>query len=109
MKEIDRQTIVDLSIKCVDKMVEKEIIKDCTDTNDITEFDVQDIITDVLCDYFKTQGDKMKVDELLNKSCELIHELEGSNKYFYDFYGGKAQKERVDQFFNEIREYNEAR
>ena len=55
MKQIDRQTIVDLSIKCIDKMVEEEIIKDCTDTDDTTEFDVQDIITDVLCDYFKIE------------------------------------------------------
>ena len=50
---MDRQTIVDLSIRCVDKMVEEQIIKDCTDTDDTTEFDVQDIITDVLCNYFK--------------------------------------------------------
>ena len=53
MQEFDRQTIVDLSIKCVDKMVQEELIKDCTDTDDTKEFDVQDIITDVLCDYFK--------------------------------------------------------
>ena len=50
---MDRQTIVDLSIKCVDKIVAEGIIKDCTDTDENTEFDVQDIITDVLCDYFK--------------------------------------------------------
>tara|TARA_R100000008_G_C3583279_1_gene170183 strand:+ start:539 stop:703 length:165 start_codon:yes stop_codon:yes gene_type:complete len=50
---MDRQTIVDISIRCVDKIVEEEIIKDCTDTDDTTEFDVQDIITDVLCNYFK--------------------------------------------------------
>lgn len=53
MQEIDRQTIVDLSMKCVDKMVQEELIKDCTDTDDTKEFDVQDIITDVLCNYFK--------------------------------------------------------
>jgi|TARA_Y100000015_G_C2333834_1_gene62545 hypothetical protein len=50
---MDKQTITDLSIKCVDKIVEEGIIKDCTDTNRTTEFDVQDIITDVLCNYFK--------------------------------------------------------
>ena len=50
---MDRQIIIDLSIKCVDKMVKEEIIKDCKDTDENTEFDVQDIITDVLCDYFK--------------------------------------------------------
>ena len=50
---MNRQTIVDLSIRCVDKMVQEKLIKDCTDTDDTKEFDVQDIITDVLCDYFK--------------------------------------------------------
>jgi len=55
MKKIERQTIVDLSIRCVNKMVEEEIIKDCTDTDDTTEFDVQDIITDVFCNYFKIE------------------------------------------------------
>jgi len=52
---MDRQIIVDLAIKCVDTMVKEEIIKDCIDTDDNTEFDVQDIITDVLCDYFKIE------------------------------------------------------
>ena len=52
---MDRQTIVDLSIRCVDKMVEEEIIKDCIDTDDNTELDLQDIITDVLCNYFKIE------------------------------------------------------
>jgi len=52
---MDRQEIVDLAIKCIDKMVEEGIIKDCTDTDRTTEFDVQDIIIDVLCDYFKIE------------------------------------------------------
>ena len=49
----------------------------------------------------------MKVDELLNKACELIHELEESSKYFYDYDGGKEQKERIDKFFEDVKEYNE--
>ena len=57
---MDRQKIVDLSIKCVDKMVDEEIIKDCIDTDDTTEFDVQDIITDVLCNYFKIEKENTK-------------------------------------------------
>lgn len=48
----------------------------------------------------------MKVDELLNKACELIHELEESNKYFYDYDGGKEQKERINKFFEDVKEYN---
>ena len=49
----------------------------------------------------------MKVDELLNKACELIHELEESSKYFYEYDGGKEQKERIDKFFDNVKEYNE--
>ena len=39
--------IKDLSIIIIGKMVEEGIIKDCTDTDDQTEFDAQDIIRDV--------------------------------------------------------------
>ena len=38
--------IRDVAIRSVDRMVDEGIIKDCTDTNDTTEFDVQDIIFD---------------------------------------------------------------
>ena len=41
--------IKDLSIIIVDKMVEGGIIKDCTDTDDQTEFDAQDILIEILC------------------------------------------------------------
>ena len=34
----------DLSIRTLDKLVEAGYVKDCTDTNDETEFEVQDII-----------------------------------------------------------------
>ena len=38
--------IRDVAIRSVDRIVDEGIIKDCTDTNDTTEFDVQDIIFD---------------------------------------------------------------
>tara|TARA_R110002012_G_C11410290_1_gene586904 strand:+ start:65 stop:274 length:210 start_codon:yes stop_codon:yes gene_type:complete len=38
--------IRDVAIRSVDRMVDEGIIKDCTNTNDTTEFDVQDIIFD---------------------------------------------------------------
>ena len=34
----------DVAIKIVDELVEKGLIKDCMDTDDETEFEVQDII-----------------------------------------------------------------
>tara|TARA_R110000851_G_scaffold108304_4_gene229546 strand:- start:663 stop:827 length:165 start_codon:yes stop_codon:yes gene_type:complete len=50
---MDRQTIVDLSLKCVDYLVKNEIIEDCKGTDSTIEWDAQDIITDVLCNHFK--------------------------------------------------------
>jgi hypothetical protein len=49
--------IKDLSIAIVDKMVEQGIIKDCTDTDDSTEFDAQDIIREILCNKHNIQND----------------------------------------------------
>lgn len=49
--------IKDLSIIIVDMMVAEGIIKDCIDTNDGTEFDAQDIITEVLCRKFNIEND----------------------------------------------------
>ena len=40
--------ILDVSINIVDKLVELGYVKDCTDTDDNTEFDVQDAITETL-------------------------------------------------------------
>jgi hypothetical protein len=50
MKTLD--DIKDLSILIVDTLVEEGIIKDCTDTDDSIEFDVQDIIVEILCNKF---------------------------------------------------------
>lgn len=49
--------IKDLSITIVDKMVEQGIVKDCTDTDDVSEFNAQDIIREVLCNYLGIAND----------------------------------------------------
>ncbi len=49
--------IKDLSIIIVGKMVEEGIIKDCTDTDDPTEFDAQDVIREILCNKFNIEND----------------------------------------------------
>ena len=49
--------IKDLSIIIVDKMVEEGIIKDCTDTDDQTECDAQDVIREILCKKFNIEND----------------------------------------------------
>ena len=49
--------IKDLSILIVNKMVEEGILQDCTDTDDQTEFDAQDIIRQVLCRKLNIEND----------------------------------------------------
>ena len=49
--------IKDLSIRIIDKMVDEGIIKDCTDTDDETEFLAQDIIREILCDKLNIKND----------------------------------------------------
>tara|TARA_R100000781_G_scaffold68279_1_gene42981 strand:- start:123 stop:320 length:198 start_codon:yes stop_codon:yes gene_type:complete len=53
MKKIERQTIVELSMECVDYLVKKGIIEDCTGTDSTIEWDAQDIITDVFLSFYK--------------------------------------------------------
>jgi hypothetical protein len=58
MKTIERlDDIKDLSIIIVGKMVEEGIIKGCTDTDNQTEFDAQDIIREILCNKFNIKND----------------------------------------------------
>jgi hypothetical protein len=54
MNEINEQfenDITDIAISIVDELVEQGLIKDCTNTNDSTEFDFQDAIKDALFRY----------------------------------------------------------
>ena len=55
MKNLD--DIKDLSINIIDGLVEEGIIKDCTDTDDQTECEAQDIIIEVLCRVFNIEND----------------------------------------------------
>lgn len=43
--------ITDIAINVVDELVEQGLVKDCTDTNDWTEFYFQDAVKDVLHRY----------------------------------------------------------
>ena len=47
--------IRDFSLTVVDTMVNQQLIKDCTDTDDDTEFSIQDIITEELCNKFNIE------------------------------------------------------
>jgi len=47
----------DISLKIVDILVAEKYVKNCMDTDDDTEFAIQDIITDVLCRRLKIKND----------------------------------------------------
>ena len=49
-----RDDIRDIAIRCVDKMVKEQIIPDCTDTDNDTEWEVQDIIFNRICTFLQT-------------------------------------------------------
>lgn len=54
---VELDEIKDLSLRIVDRLVEENIIPNCTDTDDDTEFLVQDIIRELLCQKFNIQND----------------------------------------------------
>ena len=45
----------DIAIKIVDKLVTEGLLKDCIDTDDETEFEVQDVIHNVLNEVLKVK------------------------------------------------------
>lgn len=48
MKKLTEDEITELSVVIVNKLVEDGLVKDCTDTDDETEFEFQDSIREVL-------------------------------------------------------------
>jgi len=66
--------IRDMAIKCVDKMVKEGIVKDCIDTDDNTEFNIQDIIVDTL---LKEELFKNKCRDLSNTKQSALADIEG--------------------------------
>ena len=52
---MDYDTIRDIAIRITDMLVDAGYVPDCTDTNDATEFEVQDSITEILAEHFNVQ------------------------------------------------------
>ena len=48
MKFLSKEQRQELSIDIVNRLVELGIVKDCTDTNDETEFEAQDAVYEIL-------------------------------------------------------------
>ena len=46
--KLNNDDIADIAVNAVEKLVEDGIIPNCTDTDDSTEFDVQDIIRETI-------------------------------------------------------------
>ena len=49
------EEIKDLSVLIVGDLVLNGLVKDCTDTDDETEFEFQDVIVETLCQKFKVK------------------------------------------------------
>ena len=52
------EEIKDLSVIIVGDLVISGLVKDCTDTDDETEFEFQDVIVETLCQKFKVKNDE---------------------------------------------------
>jgi|TARA_R110002072_G_scaffold256420_1_gene415226 hypothetical protein len=48
----------DIAIRCVDRLVKFGLVKDCMDTDDDTEFDIQDIIHDEINKFINLRNEK---------------------------------------------------
>jgi hypothetical protein len=59
--KINEDEIVELSVVIVNKFVEEGLVKDCTDTDDETEFDFQDCIREVLKERYGISDKLMKL------------------------------------------------
>jgi hypothetical protein len=57
MFNLSLDDIKDLSVRIVSTMVLNGLIVDCTDTEDSTEFEIQDIIVTELCSKFNIKND----------------------------------------------------
>lgn len=56
MKKLNQDDINDLKVLIVGDLVLEGLVKDCTDTNDNTEFDFQDTIEETLKKRFTELG-----------------------------------------------------
>jgi len=94
----------DIAIKCVDRLVKEGYVKDCTDTNDETEFSVQDIIHEEIN---KPINASEEVNELLNEACEIIALLEDIGGLSNHGYPDDSIEAQVNTFFSKITGINE--
>lgn len=56
-KQLTYDDTRDLAIKILDELVEKGFVKDCIDTNDESEFEIQDIIHSEVNKFFNVKDD----------------------------------------------------
>ena len=57
MKQITEDDIKDMSVAIVGDLVIAGLVKDCTDTDDETEFEFQDVIRETLAKKFGVEMD----------------------------------------------------
>ena len=69
-KKVNFDDVIDLSVTIVNKLVELGLVKDCTDTDDETEFIFQDIIREQL----SLRLNKLGVYEHLHSDGEKVHD-----------------------------------
>ena len=72
MKDFTTDDIRDIAVKIVDKLVEQDLVINCMDTDDETEFEVQDIIV-------KQLNKDLDVDDMEERITFLQSHIEYDN------------------------------
>ena len=70
----------DIAIQVVDILIDKGYVPDCTDTDDMTEFEVQDIIVEGLMERLPVQPTDAIVNVPIPDDEQVLAELEWNNK-----------------------------
>ena len=97
----------DIAIRCVDALVEKDLLKDAYKyTIGEAEFNVQDIIHNEINKARISEELSEQANNLLNQAIEVITFLEdlsgiGKEGYKYD-----EDKKYVESFFDKLKKYN---
>ena len=60
MKPITEDDIADMGLNATEKLIELGYVKDCADTDDEDEFEVQDAIRDAITDVLERLGHQIK-------------------------------------------------
>ena len=104
---LNQDQINDLKVRIVWDLVLAWIIKDCTDTDDETEFQAQDIISDILEKEFSLSSISEKINKRITQQKELVNQKDEDWSYTLEHYRNEVemcQKYKADTPLEAVEE-----